>query len=359
MFADDHLTLRMVRVKGGEKWEPADQGLCFLFVRGGSGKLVVGPVNQRIAVGDVVVLRSDAGARIVVATPGELAFSCFSASVEHMFPLFSVNEISLLQNVTENIKGLKFLPSGSPLAMECQRLAANVPPQFNLDHRSYLLHIAAVVLGDEFKSQHLQRHRAGFVSMDDHLLQVFERLSSHDLLSLSAGELAAKFGCSRRHLNRLFHQHFGFSVAALRMEMRMIKAVSLLRESAAKIINVAERCGFNHLGLFNTCFKRRFGTSPGQWRAMMAQKPATAVAGHRQESHCPLESNGFCPMLANPGISGPAITHRNQLKSAALSAVLAESVKPKTTNGAQNPALKLPAAIGSEPAKPLTARAGA
>jgi hypothetical protein len=67
-------------------------------------------------------------------------------------------------------------------------------------------------------------------------------------------------------LNRLFHQYFGFSLAALRMEMRLLKAMALLRDPDAKVINVAEKCGFNHLGLFNTCFKRRFGVTPGQWR---------------------------------------------------------------------------------------------
>ena len=80
------------------------------------------------------------------------------------------------------------------------------------------------------------------------------------------GELAGKFHCSSRHLNRLFHKHFGFSVAALRMEMRLIKAITLLRNRDAKVIHVAEECGFNHLGLFNSCFKHRFGTSPGRWR---------------------------------------------------------------------------------------------
>src|ERR1019366_4324749 len=100
---------------------------------------------------------------------------------------------------------------------------------------------------------------------------VFEKLSATELVGLSVPELAGKFGCSRRHLNRLFHQHFGISVAALRMEMRLLKAISLLRDPDAKVINVAEQCGFNHLGLFNTCFKRRFGTSPGHWRKASIQ----------------------------------------------------------------------------------------
>jgi AraC-like DNA-binding protein len=50
------------------------------------------------------------------------------------------------------------------------------------------------------------------------------------------------------------------------MEIRVLKAASLLRNPDEKVINVAEQCGFNHLGLFNTCFKLRFGVSPGQWR---------------------------------------------------------------------------------------------
>src|ERR1019366_5200393 len=108
--------------------------------------------------------------------------------------------------------------------------------------------------------------RVGFIRPEDHMIQVFEKLSTTDLVNLSVPELAGKFGVSRRHLNRLFHQHFGVSVAALRMEMRLLRAVALLWNPDAKVINVAEECGFNHLGLFNICFKRRFGTSPGQWR---------------------------------------------------------------------------------------------
>jgi len=57
----------------------------------------------------------------------------------------------------------------------------------------------------------MQSQRVGFI-------QAFERLTSQELLTLSVGDLAQKFSCTRRHLNRLFHRYFGFSVAALRME---------------------------------------------------------------------------------------------------------------------------------------------
>jgi len=91
-----------------------------------------------------------------------------------------------------------------------------------------------------------------------------------------------------RHLNRLFHQYFGFSVGALRMEMRLLKAVSLLRDVNAKVINVAAQCGFNHLGLFNTCFKRRFGVTPGCWRkqAALEKSRRPPCRGRIQPARC-------------------------------------------------------------------------
>jgi AraC-like DNA-binding protein len=144
------------------------------------------------------------------------------------------------------------------------------------DHRSQMLRIAAAVLSVEFLNA--RGHQSGFVRAEDHAIQVFESLSADELLMLSVGELAIRFSCSRRHLNRLFHQHFGVSVGRLKMEMRLLKAISLLRDPDAKIINVAGQCGFNHLGLFNTCFKRRFNSSPGQWRKIALQNPEKAAS---------------------------------------------------------------------------------
>ena len=139
------------------------------------------------------------------------------------------------------------------------------------------------------------------------MVQVFEKLSASELINLSVSELADRFSCSRRHLNRLFHQHFGISVAALRMEMRLLKAVSLLRVADAKVIHVAEQCGFNHLGLFNTCFKRRFGSSPGQWRKSNIQTLSALASDQEDKSICPLHQSGLCPLNGRIQTSSPTV----------------------------------------------------
>ena len=219
---------------------------------------------------EVLVASGGRGGKICPSRDGRLEFACVSFRLEHLFPLFANEEIAWLDKVAENVGSFKFYAATSSVARQCHELLWQVPKEFDLSHRCQLLRIIGIVLAEELRS-------AGWgdakVRAADGVAELLEQLTVDDLLSLSVEELAAKFCCSRRHLSRLFHQALGFSAAALRMEMRMTKAASLLRDPQAKVINVAERCGFNHLGLFNTCFKRRFGMNPSQWRK---QSPSLA-----------------------------------------------------------------------------------
>lgn len=298
MFGDDYLRLRQNRLTGVEIWKPSEDGFNFLLFRSGSGKLNADSASHRVAHGDLVVLNSNGESSLSPAGSRELAFSHFSVRVEQMYPLFSLQEISLLHNVVGGFQSPKIYAASSPVAVACQQLIDNAPPHFNLEHRGHLLRIVAIVLGEEFKLQH--SNRPGFETVEEHVVGVFERLSANDLLTLSATELAAKFGCGRRHLNRLFHHFFGFSVASLRMELRMLRAVSLLQNPTAKVINIAEQCGFNHLGLFNMCFNRRFGCSPGKWRKAFTGNSRAGSDGPSGSSECPFQTNGLCPKIGGP-----------------------------------------------------------
>ena len=192
-------------------------------------------------------------------------------------------------------KTAKLFPAASPVAKESHRRLAKMPAQVNLEHRCQLLQVAAGILAVEFNRAKSQR--VGFVRPEEHMVQVFEQITAVELLRLSVGELANRFGCSRRHLNRLFHHFFGISVAALRMEMRLLRSVTLLRDPDAKVIRVAEDCGFNHLGLFNICFKRRFGASPGEWRKRAMKSGGRPGQRDAEAAACPLQINGVCPSV--------------------------------------------------------------
>ncbi len=291
-LADIHLTLRLTRLKPAVVWPNPAQGFSILLSKTGSGQVVGKSSNSKLHQGDVLVLNSISDAKIG-ALQKEFSFWSFSVCFEHFFPLLAVDEIGLLQNSLAELKCLKHYPESSAVAQECHRLAAAAPPCGDLNHRSQVLRIAAVILSAEFK--YTRCHSVGFVRIEERLQRIFDELTTNDLLTLSVQEMAEKFHCSRRHLSRLFQQHFGYSVASLKMEMRLLKALSLLRNPEMKIIHVAESCGFNHLGLFNACFKKRFGSTPGRWRRekMPTDIPhAEGSATDLPASSEPMPSNG-------------------------------------------------------------------
>jgi len=299
MLTRDYLTLKLNRLKKPAEWAHDTDSLAFVFPSGGKGKFVSGSVAHSLCPGDVLVLNGSASGKLTVSDGSEVVFWCVSVQLEHLFPLFATDELCLLQDLQDRFKATRIYLAATPLAAECHKLITSAPPQFNLDHRSHVLRIVSAVLSAEMTD--VRPQRTGFIRMEDHLRMVFDTLSIEELLTLSVGDLADRFSCSRRHLNRLFHHHFGFSVASLRMEMRLLKAASLLKDPDIKVINVAEQCGFNHLGLFNTCFKRRFGQSPGHWRKLPGPITPSFSPTLGSETKCPLRNNGLCPWNFNDG----------------------------------------------------------
>jgi AraC-like DNA-binding protein len=241
-------------------------------------------------------MNSVARGKLCAPEAPELVFWFFAVNLEYLFPLFACDEISLLKGIEDAFKSPKVYPASSALALECHHLLAEVPPRFDLDHRGQLLRVVARILTPEFNS--IRHGGDGSGRAHDHIGQVFEQLSTSEILSLRIGDLAKRCGCSRRHLNRLFHQHLGFSVSAFRMETRLLKALSLLRDRDVKVMNVAEQCGFNHLGQFNTCFRRRFGVSPGEWRKGKERAGDPAAENVRVPAQCSIKGLGLCPWAA-------------------------------------------------------------
>ena len=301
MFTGEYLSLRLVRLESREERVERGEGLSFVFPKRGAGRYLGGGVIQSLAPGDVLVLNLASRGPVSVAAYREMVFWCFCVSFEHLFPLFAANEICLLPSITESFQSCKWYPAAGDLAVQCHKLLKEIPREFDLSHRVQLIKLVSIILGAEFQRAH--RQQVGFNPEQEHMARVFARLSLVEILSSSVGELAGKFGCGRRHLNRLFHQYFGFSVGALRMEMRLLRAVSLLRDADAKVINVAAQCGFNHLGLFNTCFKKRFGVSPGRWRKQVAQGRIPPLPSPGDDVACPLQGKGLCPLFAGTSAS--------------------------------------------------------
>ncbi|WP_171982551.1 helix-turn-helix domain-containing protein [Sphingomonas sp. LM7] len=90
---------------------------------------------------------------------------------------------------------------------------------------------------------------------------------------LTADQVAARFGISRRKLYYLMESHGGFA-SSLR-EHRLQLAHALLRDPAQRgkpIAEIAESCGFAWRTNFARAFRHRFGMTPQETRALAARR---------------------------------------------------------------------------------------
>jgi AraC-like DNA-binding protein len=304
-------------LKSPEKLAISGRGLFFMFLTGGGGEWWDGMRGQALAAGDVFLVNAATGGSLRVANGSSMPFFCFSLGLDHLWALCATHELCLLESVMDRLKAAKLHVAAAPIAQRCFDLLRQVPREQNLEHRTQLLRVAAALLCDEFEKA--LPPRSGYVRNEQHLLQVLEKLPASDIVELPIDELASRFSCSRRQLNRLFQRYFGRSAGALRMEMRLLRAASLLRDYDAKIINVAQQCGFNHLGLFNTCFKRRFEVCPSEWRGKIPESEhqfVKLVGGHPE---CELRAQGLCAWVGEkkPGGVNPGRGRQTSLRSSA------------------------------------------
>jgi AraC-like DNA-binding protein len=81
---------------------------------------------------------------------------------------------------------------------------------------------------------------------------------------LAVADLATQVGVTSRTLLAAFRHYLATTPNRYILERRLELADRLLRDSkgAISVSEIAERCGFSHLGRFSAAFKARFGVSP-------------------------------------------------------------------------------------------------
>jgi AraC-like DNA-binding protein len=299
MLAREYLVLRRNSLMRAEEWLQHTQGFALVFPLERQCIYHCGRVVRQVQPGEVIFSKAGRGAKITNNDETDVSFVFLEFSMEHFLPLFADTEISAFNRAIETLPNFKIYPDEADIAQKCHAWISEAPATLDLVHRCHMLRLVAFFLNEELRAC-VPSDLVGACRSSDPEEQL-KALSVDDLIDTPVDKLAARFGCSRRQLNRLFHRHLGYSIAALRMELRMQQAARLLRDRQAKIINVAERCGFNHLGLFNICFKKRFKMPPSQWRKLplVDHKPKTAPKavfagetlrhGRSMANHVPIE----------------------------------------------------------------------
>jgi AraC-like DNA-binding protein len=107
------------------------------------------------------------------------------------------------------------------------------------------------------------------------IAEVTQILDTHYGDRPSLSQLAARVGLSRSHLSRTFHAVVGVTMRRYVNELRLQHACGLLTRSTLSLTAIANECGFYDLSHFDKSFRRRFRTSPGEFRISAATSPGT------------------------------------------------------------------------------------
>ena len=93
-------------------------------------------------------------------------------------------------------------------------------------------------------------------------------MESHFNKQLSLELLAKMAGISPRHFIRVFRQGFGESPINYLINLRIDKAISLIKETDSSIIEIAMECGFYDSTYFARKFKEATGMTPTTFRKL-------------------------------------------------------------------------------------------
>lgn len=128
------------------------------------------------------------------------------------------------------------------------------------------------------------------------LEQALYRAACHQLAQsvanpvLTVDHVAAELGCSRAQIYRLFAAR-GQSVAGYLYELRMQRAARLLSARPGVAIGtIAMRCGYGGPIAFDKAFRRRFGMTPSDWRALHATEHSNSEGNSKA-----IETFGLTP----------------------------------------------------------------
>lgn len=259
-----HLLLKRVQINPGEEWSFPGEGWRVLSIDSGEGYCLQ-PEVRNIVPGDALVISPIGQAVLRASQLGALEISAFRFQPERLTGLLTPGERQFLeQEATQQRLAYQYLPASSVLAKRLASVIVESRAGFSLAHRSAILQWISTAVGMDALVPLQPASKAS--RSRERFLQLVGQMTENDLMSCTVEALARKCGCSTRHLNRLFQESFHISLSARQTELRMLRAAHLLRETHLRISQVAQECGYRHIGLFNATFKRRWNQTPTQWR---------------------------------------------------------------------------------------------
>jgi AraC-like DNA-binding protein len=114
--------------------------------------------------------------------------------------------------------------------------------------------------------------------LDEPIAKAVWLLNNHSSEAWSLDRLGKQVGLSRTALATKFRERVGRPPMRYLTEVRMRDAAGYLATGRLTLHEVARRAGYDSEAAFAKAFKRRFGLTPGAYRASAGRPPRIEVA---------------------------------------------------------------------------------
>ncbi len=109
--------------------------------------------------------------------------------------------------------------------------------------------------------------RPASTAAHQYILQAIDYIQAHFSEKISLEEIAGAANISPTYLSGIFHKCMGRSIWDYVTEMRVNRALYLLKASPKlSVLDIALQCGFNNTATFNRAFKHYFQITPREYR---------------------------------------------------------------------------------------------
>jgi hemolysin activation/secretion protein/AraC-like DNA-binding protein len=262
---EPHLLLQELTLRPSGEWTPRHYEWFMVRVAEGVGYwLQAGVAARQLSAGDCLIATGNSDGVLRASQLDPLKLQFFSVQPQYLNGLLTVAEWHQLEVAPNSLSAhVSIFTAGEPLAQRFTRLAEQTRRE-GLSVRCGLLQLWANAIAELLPTPVFEP--AGSGKLLERFRQLVGQMPEVELSQCSLRDLAGQLNCSERHFTRLFREEFGVPLRARQIELRLQRARQLLTNSDAKIINVAYDSGYQHLGLFNVMFKKRFGMTPSEWR---------------------------------------------------------------------------------------------
>ena len=229
-----------------------------------------GVAARQLSPGDCLLASNSSNGVLRASQLDPLKLQFFSVQPQYLNGLLTVAEWHQLEVAPNNLSShVSIFTAGEPLAQRFTRLAEQTQRE-SLPVRCGLLQLWANAFAGLLPAPTKEPTEGG--RLRERFRHLVGQMPEAELSQCSLRDLAGQLNCSERHFTRIFREEFGVPLRARQTEWRLQRARQLLTNSDAKIINVAYDSGYQHLGLFNVMFKKRFGMTPSKWRQQNLRK---------------------------------------------------------------------------------------